>query len=109
MALIVEGKMPTNCGFCIELRREGNGVCWCNRMQKQISEVVPPYDKRMEWCPIIGEIPDKHGRLKDADALIEKTRMWSLVRGDEYFELRVKNVIVEKLLEAVPTIVEATE
>lgn len=54
-------------------------------------------------------IPDRHGRLKDTDALIEKTRMWSLVRGDEYFELRVKNTIVKELLEAVPTIVEATE
>ena len=49
-----------------------------------------------------------HGRLIDADALIKKTRMWSLVRGDEYFELRVNNEIVKELLDAVPTIVEAS-
>ena len=60
-----------------------------------------------DYHPI--EIPDKHGRLIDADALIEKTRMWSLVRGDEYFELRVNNAIVKELLEAVPTIVEASK
>ena len=52
-------------------------------------------------------LPEHHGRLKDVDALIEKTKMWSLVRGDEYFELRVNNAIVKELLEAVPTIVEA--
>ena len=109
MALIVKGKMPTCCGLCCECLGGGSDAYYCNRAKRQISEVAPPYDKRMEWCPIVGDIPDKHGRLKDADALIKKTRMWSLVRGDEYFELRVKNTIVKGLLEAVPTIVEATE
>jgi len=57
MALIVEGKMPTCCGFCCECLGGGSGAYYCNRAKRQISEVVPPYDKRMEWCPIIGEIP----------------------------------------------------
>lgn len=63
-------------------------------------------DIHSEACPLVA-LPEHHGRLIDADALIEKTRMWSLVRGDEYFELRVNNAIVKELLDAVPTIVEA--
>lgn len=64
--------------------------------------------KPSEDYPYI-EIPENHGRLIDADALIIKTRMWSLVRGDEYFELRMNNAIVKELLKQSPTILEATE
>ena len=108
MALIVEGKMPTNCGFCIELRREGNGVCWCNRMQKQISEVVPPYDKRMEWCPIIGEIPDKHGDLVSRDSIATALRDYLLAHFGERLDEDLSNAIYAIIAEA-ETIVVASE
>ena len=76
MALIIKGDLPKGCGFCWECLGGGSDAYYCNRAKRQISEVVPPYDKRMEWCPILGEIPDEHGRLVDADALIERTKNW---------------------------------
>lgn len=71
MALIIKGDMPTCCGLCCECLGGGSDAYYCNRAKRQISEVVPPYDKRMEWCPILGEIPDNHGRLKDYDKIKE--------------------------------------
>ena len=94
MALIVEGNMPTCCGFCCECLGGGSDAYYCNRAKRQISEVMPPYDKRMEWCPILGEIPDRHGRLIDVDALPIKDE-WSLVGTDVVWDA--------------PTVIEATK
>lgn len=81
MPVIFRGNIPPCCGWCAEVRHEADGVCWCYRTQKQISEVIPPYDKRMEWCPIEGEIPEIHGDIIDASVLFRKcqkhaTEMW---------------------------------
>ena len=86
MALIIKGDMPTCCGLCCECLGGGSDAYYCNRAKRQISEVVPPYDKRMEWCPIIGEIPYKHGRLVEADgitdAIIESERNGEITGGE---------------------------
>lgn len=103
MALIVEGKMPTCCGLCCECLGGGSDAYYCNRAKRQISEVVPPYDKRMERCPIIGEIPDEHGRLIDADAL--KKRMTELLRHDYVFD----EVGCFGLVKDAPTVLEASK
>ena len=55
MSAIVEGvSMVRHCGEC-ELNKLNWGRC------HQI----------LRGCPIIGEIPDKHGRLIDADKLMQ--------------------------------------
>ena len=86
MALIVEGKMPTCCGLCCECLGGGSDAYYCNRAKKQISEVVPPYDKRMEWCPILGEIPDEHGDLIDIQAVEERAKAIQYEKGIPYNE-----------------------
>lgn len=68
MALIIKGKMPTKCGEC----RFCNKFCDCPvciaiPMKVEADEIFP------KGCPIIGEIPDEHGRLIDADALLPKS------------------------------------
>lgn len=103
MALIVEGKMPTCCGFCCECLGGGSDAYYCNRAKRQTSEVVPPYDKRMEWCPIIGEIPDKHGDLKDANIIMQ----WLNLKADNRVPVTVGEII--DFIEKQPTVLEATE
>lgn len=112
MALIIKGTMPTCCGLCCECLGGGSDAYYCNRAKRQISDVVPPYDKRMEWCPIIGEIPDRHGRLIDADAEIAKLEAFMKVLnketesgGRQYHEC---DCVLHYLTDA-PTIVEASE
>ena len=100
MAVIVKGNIPSCCGFCCECLGGGSDAYYCNRAKRQISEVVPPYDKRMEWCPIIGEIPDSHGDLKDEMDMINCIER---IADDDL----AQDIIGEIL--ASPTIVEATE
>ena len=58
MAVIFKGSIPTCCGYCCECLGGGSDAYYCNRIKRHISDVIPPYDKRMDWCPIVGEIDD---------------------------------------------------
>lgn len=98
MALVIKGEMPTCCGFCCECLGGGSYAYYCNRVKRQISEVVPPYDKRMEWCPILGEIPEKYGRLIDSDEL------YKIVSSMDKCSM---SKVLEYILDA-PTILEAS-
>lgn len=58
MAIVIKGEMP-------------KGKCWWHDEQGKEHECqFFPCTRDADNCPIIGEIPDKHGRLIDADALI---------------------------------------
>lgn len=75
MSIIVKGmKMPENCIKC-PLQFGG----WCYASPTEIDErVAPTVDEAWEqvkpdWCPLVA-LPDKHGRLVDADALRDRLR-----------------------------------
>ena len=101
MALIVKGNMPTCCGLCFECLGGGSEAYYCNRAKRQISEVVPPYDKRMEWCPILGEIPDKHGRLIDTDVI------GNWLREQHVFSMPT-TCKIDSIIKDMPTVIEAS-
>lgn len=58
--------------------------------------------KRPSWCPIIGELPEQHGRLVDADIAYDKI---AEQEGGYYMDMDG----VGMGLSITPTIVEATE
>lgn len=60
MSAIVRMEMPFSCAVC---RCHSDG--WCYLLSIQPSECT--YDRRPSWCPIIGVLPEQHGRLVDAD------------------------------------------
>lgn len=66
--LIVEMEMPERCGACkcrqVEFDIDRVDV-FCGIKD---NEYVEDADSRPSWCPIIGELPEQHGRLVDADA-----------------------------------------
>lgn len=102
MALIIEGDMPTKC--CL-------GNCPIHESCNKYDSLA---DTRPFDCPILGEIPDEHGRLIDADALIKRNReskgILEEFKGDPTLvKVGYKSVIWEiKDLENAPTIVEAS-
>ena len=73
MSVIVKDmKMPSKCQYCGLLRYyTENGNVWCNASNKLMMEQAW-FEKidieRPRWCPLI-ELPEKHGRLIDADVL----------------------------------------
>lgn len=98
MALIIDAPMPPSCR-------------WHNTNGRNTSVEICPYlqscsaefnvdDWRPSDCPIIGEIPDKHGDLID--------RMSAIHRLEAEFDSDIAQDIIGLLL-AEPTVVEATE
>ena len=67
MALIIKGDMPKACAWYDE---EGHCIR-CFNYGACPYEKIDCFPKRPPRCPIIGEIPDEHGRLKDESVIIE--------------------------------------
>ncbi len=116
--LIVEMEMPKDCWCCPNghpdwiFNDDGavQMVCFCSicnteEDDKWISETET---ERPSWCPIIGILPEQHGRLGDLDKLakmVDCARIEAMQKGSDtnpYWLLGDKIAQVE-------TIVPATE
>ena len=88
MSVVIPGmEMPKNCWDCPCFFSEG----WLCNLDDECREDC---DGRPDWCPLV-ELPEKHGRLIDADAL--------------YYDLSVddEDIYVKHCLEDAPTVLEA--
>lgn len=101
MSVIIKGmKMPKSCDSCDLIQFDDEGLeahCplspyyrWCG---------TPP-DYRPEGCPLV-EVPTPHGRLIDADALME-----CRLEPNHYEELK-DGYIPDYDLDSAPTIIES--
>ena len=74
MSVIVKGmEMPKDCRECRMMEyHERTGKTWCKPADGLLADIYRPimYDGRPNWCPLV-ELPEKHGRLIDAEALID--------------------------------------
>ena len=109
MALIIKGDMPNCCAVCWECNCADDGnFCAVNGNRLGNDWQV----HRMGNCPILGEIPDDHGRLVDADIMKEAFEATALIeasrdKGNEliYFD-RIE--LVHGIIDRTPTILEAS-
>lgn len=107
MALIIDAPMPKNCLSCPSKEHcLAFGKLHFNERLKMLDEC-----RRADNCPIIGEIPDSHGRIIDADAEIAKLEAFMKVLnketeigGRQYHEC---DCVLHYLTDA-PVIVEAS-
>ena len=83
MALIVDAQMPKNCLSCPSKEHcLAFGKLHFNERLKMLDEC-----RRADNCPIIGEIPDSHGRLIDAteleasDVILIGEDAWNMVHN----------------------------
>ena len=118
--------MPSKCQCCGLLRYyPENGNVWCNASNKLMMEQAW-FEKididRPDWCPLI-ELPEKHGRLIDANAFSDF--ITDAIKRQEYENLKIDDLLtVADVLDAVvsdltgtgfdrfnnaPTIIEAEE
>ena len=112
MALIIKGDMPTGkgCDGCEfqTSRCEQMDACTCYLFGGVIHNF---HNERHKDCPIIGEIPDRHGRLINADKLADEYMRYLMVCFSS-MQMSTANELVNAVKEAIkiaPTIVEATE
>ena len=102
MSVIVKGlKMPTSCTRCT---LDAFGYCTAARRYSEGSTT----HERASFCPLV-ELPEKHGRLIDADALIAK-RGGLAVDSENIVELSPGWTIpLESVIDIEPTVVEAED
>ena len=95
MSVLIKGmEMPEKCGSCDLFHVESPMHCTVVKGHKTVGA---PYGMpRPDWCPLV-EIPEPHGRLIDADALLKKTINNPLHAP----------YIVEKDIRDMPTVIEA--
>lgn len=115
-AVIVKGmEMPEKCGLCDLFHAESPMHCTVVKGHKTVGA---PYGiPRPDWCPLVA-LPDHHGRLVDADALIADCQLAQKQadrHGREFAnafysgggEISTEWWCVEDMIENAPTIVEA--
>ena len=95
--LIREMKMPSECRKCFMMDYGiMTGETYCKVNGKTLAESYRPieFDGRPDWCPLV-ELPEKHGRLIDADEIC-----FSMTNGTD-------QDIAEEAVREAPTVIEA--
>jgi len=111
MALIIKGEIPSCCAVCCDCNPANDGN-FCNRTGNRLRNDWQLY--RPSNCPILGEIPDEHGRLVDADKILTESGYDPMMfqpkyGGDhrtQYDTLMGYEIL--GIIEDAPTVVEAT-
>ena len=99
MSVVVKGmEMPENCMSC-DIETSYN---YCPRLCRDTSDIR--WDKRFDDCPLV-ELPEKHGRLIDADCVLEEIRHGLGIKNLSFLYTAEKS-IVNHIIHA-PTIIEA--
>lgn len=104
MALVIDLAKPDSCEECRfhrkHMYRENGYMHMCDALQRAEQDGT-------RWlygsCPILGEIPDTHGRLIDAGRLED---MAYLIKG---VDGRMRTVVELCSIQDAPTVVEAVE
>lgn len=98
MALVYKGEMPSCCAVCCDCNSAEDGN-FCNRTGNRLRNDWQLY--RPLNCPIIGELPDKHGRIVDLDKVLN----W-LINEDRRFSMAM-SAKIDNALKNAPVILEA--
>ena len=102
MAIIIKADIPKHCYECY-IQKNWTFDFICPLMEKDADlNTWMRADCRHPDCPIIGEIPDEHGRLVSLDKLKESLNQKIFVEGS----ITVRDIT--DLLDNAPTVVEAT-
>lgn len=107
--------MPKDCMGCpcrhdVELNYSGSIVESYCPIIKDMPDIPNTVENKLHDCPII-ELPKKHGRLIDADELIQKLRNYhpTITFMDKTYNLRAVINDVEEIISKLQTIIEAEE
>jgi len=102
MALIIKAYNPSRCGDCdlCELYTDMMTEESCYKCV--VTTNVVDTEKKHYTCPIIGEIPDRHGDLKDANAILR----WLNAKADNRVPVTLGEII--DFIEKQPIVLEAS-
>ena len=101
MSVLIKGmEMPEDCRECpLEMFYINCGDTRCRATNKFLAKNYNiPFSGRPDWCPLV-EVPAPHGRLIDADALLEDVRKNSVSYSADDF--------AHEWVDVQPTVIEA--
>jgi len=106
MALMIKGKMPIECKNCwfAELETGGRNFFCVKQIGKRFS--VELAEQRQEGCPIIGEIPDERGDLKDVNVIEDMIINKFGIGEEKYVTPEIYDILL--LIKKAPTVVKAS-
>lgn len=98
--LIVEMKMPKDCYDCpmYDFASYRGKLTLCCNAHLDLKPIPNNGNPRPSWCPIIGELPEQHGRIIDEAVFCENVVKYS----------HQSTKTIGKALDATPTIIEMT-
>lgn len=108
MGVCVKGMyLPPSCYFC-PMTNDGFYLCKANNPYKQLEDDCE--ERRPNWCPLI-EVTEPHGRLIDADELIEFIENRYEITWKDDYEGGIKDACVDILekISTMPTVIQASE
>lgn len=115
MPVIINMEMPKGCEIADHTLKNGVRDCplspICTARKKEILKHGTLGDHIIDYyppnCPIVGEIPDKHGDLCDKDKLKEATKDTEIhnSRGEIY----PIGKAIAKMIDEAPTVLEASK
>lgn len=119
MGILIKGmKMPENCCKCEWHESYGGDYDWCHACRLTGNMPIENAEsKRSDECPLT-ELPEKHGRLVDADEFLKKMNLAIAMisrmikefgaEDDEVLQMELKSYRdIRDGLKEEPTIIEA--
>jgi len=94
MSVVVRMEMPISCFGCpFMMSCMGKIRCSIDRDRREGDLAFRP-----DWCPIICSLPEGHGRLVDADALLRDIEQYHVSDGrfQHWLELQSTIVLAER-------------
>ena len=106
---IVRMKMPESCDLCPCLDDYGD-YPRCRITNEQRGYNFNIIENRMPSCPIIAVLPEKHGRLVDADEMYNKSELFcNQCKQGEHDCEKCNYIVAQGYIYKSSTIVSATE
>lgn len=110
--LIKNMRMPTSCSECALCGYYGSGEHMCDLTEKWIMSGAG-LNKRDDDCPLV-ELPEKHGRLGDLDAMaLDESEAYMSAQaelGRDVITTGINSIVhrkIQLLIMDTPTIIEA--
>ena len=105
MSVIVKGmEMPKSCADCFAI---SEGLDWCKATGSEVFNPFPK-DDLPSFCPL-SPLPEKHGRLIEADSLKETLDYYIREVGWDTKTNRVLGWVKDDFIDAERTVVEGED
>lgn len=112
--IVIDMELPKTCRSC-NLSFDAYGSITEGKCAGLRFGVTYMNDRRNPICPIVGEIPDNHGDLKDTADIIQRyehemVKLKAELPKEQYEQIfRVFHVFIKPWIDQAPIILEATK